>query len=240
MRFRFLFLALIPAIIASPSPDGNNREVDISSNVEPITATVFVYPSTDEFSRHRQDEETECNLEAFYGDRVVKTQDSNGKSCWKLSLIEGETVDDLRGWSDIDIPGVSYEERKLRFTKRKVPPKPTTWWAVAKDPEDTEANAKIFAYLKTKTKPVEDVYEIKSFGRLRWGPLHLSPEGILEVAQYPGILPELDISQPLIKCRAVTKDISHGFNLTENDKVSSPLYDTTKMIAKRSITWKRQ
>ncbi|KAI4646602.1 hypothetical protein J4E93_004823 [Alternaria ventricosa] len=240
MRFHLLFLALIPAVIASPSPDGNNREVDISSNVEPITATIFVYPSTDEFSRDRNDEETECNLEAFYGDRVEKTHDSNGKPCWKLSLIEGETVDDLRGWSDLDIPGVSYEERKQRFTKRKVPPKPTTWWAVAKDPEDTEANAKIFAYLKTKTKPGEDVYEIKSFGRLRWGPLHLSPEDILEVAQYPGILPELDISQPLIKCRAVTKDISHGFNLTENDEVSSPLYDTTKMIAKRSITWKRQ
>ena len=200
MRFRFLFLALIPAIIASPSPDGNNREVDISSNVEPITATVFVYPSTDEFSRHRQDEETECNLEAFYGDRVVKTQDSNGKSCWKLSLIEGETVDDLRGWSDLDIPGVSYEERKQRFTKRKVPPKPPTYWAVAKDPDATEENAKIFAYLKTKTKSGDDIYELTCYGGLRWGPLDVSPEGVLEVTQHPGILPELHVSQPLIKC----------------------------------------
>ncbi|KAI4627928.1 hypothetical protein J4E80_002063 [Alternaria sp. BMP 0032] len=240
MRFRLLFLALIPAVIASPSPDGNNREVDVSSNVEPITATVFVYPSTDEFSRDRHDEETECNLEAFYGDRVEKTHDSNGKPCWKLSLIEGETIDDLRGWSDIDIPGVSYEERKLRFTKRKVPPKPPTYWAVAKDPDATEENAKIFAYLKTKTKPGEDIYELTCYGGLRWGPLDLSPEGVLEVTQHPGILPELHVSLPLIKCRAVSRDTSHYSNLTGNDELSSSLYDPTKMIAKRSITWKRQ
>jgi hypothetical protein len=200
MRFRLLFFALIPAVIASSSPDEDNREVHVSSNVEPITTTVLVYPATDEFNRDRHDDTTDGNLEAVYGDRVEKTHDSDGKQCWKLSLIEGEPVSQLQNWRDLDIPGVGYEERKQKFTRRRAAPGPVTYWAVARDADDTEETATTFAYLKTKIEPGAQIHQLNSFGRLRWGPLHLSPETLQEIAQYPGIRAELIEDRPLIKC----------------------------------------
>jgi hypothetical protein len=229
---------LIPSIIASSSPDQNDSEVDTTSNLEPKTTTVIVYYK---FSRGTKEDETDDNLAAVFEDRVEKTHDSDGKPCWKVALVEGETVSQLASWSDLEIPGVDYEARKRRFTKRNVSPRPVKYWAVARDPDNIEENIATLAYLKIKVAPGAHIHGMKSLdGSLSWGPLHLSPEDILEVAQYSGIRPNLIESRGLIKCRAVAKDTREGFDYTEYDESSSQLSNTTKMISKRSITWKRQ